>query len=409
MVKVSIIVPVYNVEKYLAECIDSLLAQDFDALEIICVEDCSTDDSLKILREYARRNKQISIICHSNNMGLSVARNTGLEVARGKYVLFVDSDDVLEKNAVKLLYETAENYLTDVVYFDNIKIYQDQFQNNKKNLFLKPNGSDNSVCSGRSFFYSMIEKKHVIVEAWRQFFRRDFLIDYNITFLMGIIHEDILFSFYVAMEAERTYYLEKELYYYRQREGSISAVKNQKRAQSIFVVLSNIFVYWKTHSFTQTEALFIEKFFRQLFEANQVYLCYGKREETLLVGDEADKTLYHLLFSANEKKWLETERIPLEYVRSFNSVCVFGAGQAAKQVIDFLRDHNILVDSIIVSDKSQNADEFCGIKVQDARGDINMLRKSVVIIGVTSKNVEGIREQLENAGIRNIIELPDAK
>ena len=106
-IKVSIIVPVYNVEKYLKRCLDSITNQTLKELEIICINDGSTDNSLKILKQYAHKDKRISII-NKQNEGLSVARNTGMEAASGEYIGFVDSDDWIDLDFYKKLYTTAK-------------------------------------------------------------------------------------------------------------------------------------------------------------------------------------------------------------------------------------------------------------------------------------------------------------
>ena len=123
----SIIVPIYNVEQYLELCLDSIVAQAFNSKEIICVEDCSTDDSLSVLLKY-EKNEKIKIIRHEKNKGLSGARNTGIKHAQGKYILFVDSDDVLANNALEILYNAINEQEMDVVYFDFRKFVKKEKQ-----------------------------------------------------------------------------------------------------------------------------------------------------------------------------------------------------------------------------------------------------------------------------------------
>ncbi len=121
--KISIIIPVYNVEKYLRECLDSCIHQTLHEIEIICVNDCSPDNSQKILEEYAEKDNRISIIVHQVNLGLGGARNTGIVNASGEYIWFVDSDDFISENACQLLYDTAKQYDLDVLCFNAIPFY----------------------------------------------------------------------------------------------------------------------------------------------------------------------------------------------------------------------------------------------------------------------------------------------
>lgn len=114
--KLSVIVPVYNVEKYLDDCLRSIISQIDNDCEIICVEDCSTDNSLGILEKYSNKYSQIKIVKHGKNKGLSAARNTGLNNAKGKYILFVDSDDMFKTNAITELMNIVEEQELDQVF-----------------------------------------------------------------------------------------------------------------------------------------------------------------------------------------------------------------------------------------------------------------------------------------------------
>lgn len=116
--KVSIIIPVYNVEPYLHECLDHVIHQTLKEIEIICVNDASTDNSLNVLKEYAERDSRIQILDQKVNNGLSISRNIGANCAVGEYIYFLDSDDFIELNTMEKLYNHAKSYMVDVVVFD---------------------------------------------------------------------------------------------------------------------------------------------------------------------------------------------------------------------------------------------------------------------------------------------------
>ena len=119
---VSIIVPIYNEEKYLGHCLESLLDQSYENLEIICVNDGSTDNSLEILNEYSKRDFRVKLFVQPNQ-GLSISRNNGLSKANGEYVLFVDCDDWIERDTIKLLYENAQMNDSEVVLYNSVEEY----------------------------------------------------------------------------------------------------------------------------------------------------------------------------------------------------------------------------------------------------------------------------------------------
>lgn len=403
---VSIIVPVFNVENYLMECLDSILSQNFHSMEIICVEDGSTDNSLELLELYEQKYFQIKVIKHDKNRGLSAARNTGLEYATGKYVLFVDSDDILASEALNILWKEAEEKDVDIVYFNYIKFSDSSSYT--FNTFQKVWKDYYGVCTGKEFFCSAMRDGELKGEAWRQFIRRDFLIEHQIAFLPGILHEDNLFSFYTIMEAKRVCNLNKNLYYYRQRENSIIRTMDARRAQSVFVILSEIYVYWKIHDFTEEESSCIGKLWATLYSTYKFYQSYGDVVKELQCGDVVEKNIYGTINNLTERKWLNVDELSLDMVRTFDHVIVYGAGRAAQQVVDYLTLKDIVVTCIMVENKKTNPSKFCGLSVYEVQECLGISKISIVIIAVTSKYSEGIESMLRNSGYKNIVKMSDA-
>ena len=123
--KISIIIPVYNVEKYLRECLDSCVNQTLEDIEIICVDDASPDNSIKILEEYRQKDPRIKVLRHKENKKQGAARNKGLEVATGEYVWFVDSDDYIDNNACQILYDAIKEFDVDMLCFSALRFYEE--------------------------------------------------------------------------------------------------------------------------------------------------------------------------------------------------------------------------------------------------------------------------------------------
>ena len=220
---VSVIIPVYNVEKYLAQCLDSVLTQDFEDIEIICVDDGSPDRSIDILLDYAARDSRVRIIRRENG-GLSAARNTGLDSAKGKYVYFLDSDDMLAPNALVQLTERAERDALDVLYFDSQTIYESEeirLKHGKLGDNSDRSGDYPGVMTGRGMFAAMMGHGDYCPQVPRQLFRRGFLEETGIRFYEGIIHEDELFTFLTALQAQRAGYMKAALFLRRVRDDSI--------------------------------------------------------------------------------------------------------------------------------------------------------------------------------------------
>lgn len=235
---ISIVVPVYNVEKYLKECLDSLLNQDFKGqYEIICVNDGSTDNSLEILKSYKNTNDKIAIL-NQENKGLSSARNTGIKNANGKYVMFVDSDDYLKKNKVlSLLYSEVEKNDLDFVIADFEYDYEDKSKNYRKK---RVESIKNNVMSGRELYDLGVKTKSIMSIVVNKLYRKSFLIENNLNFLEGILYEDMEFTPKAYYLAKRVKYIDEVIYMYRQREGSITNKINIKKINDYLVVAESL-------------------------------------------------------------------------------------------------------------------------------------------------------------------------
>lgn len=174
---VSIIIPVYNVERYLVECLDSVLKQTYNNIEVICVDDASTDNSLSILEKYASQDKRLQVIRKEENVGLASARNAGFDIAIGKYVYYLDSDDYIDLNAIELLYSYAEKYNTDCVYFNSRLISEAETFGKGPKLSYGLGDADKKVFDGVTLFKLLNENRIYTNSVWRQFWRRNYLID----------------------------------------------------------------------------------------------------------------------------------------------------------------------------------------------------------------------------------------
>lgn len=399
---ISIIVPVYNVAPYLENCLESILQQDFQNYEIICINDSSTDNSDLILRKYALRYSNIKIIEHKQNRGLSVARNTGLKHATGKYVWFVDSDDMIVPDVLKELYCIAEEKSVDIVYFNMFRTSEKDDKN-----VIEICGSfyfeSDIVCSGRELFCQFVAKNQMKFEACRQFIRRGFLKEHNIEFYKGILHEDELFSFLCAINAKRVLNVNKEYYIYRQRSGSIMSNKNHKRSESLFVVLVQIMTIWTSNIFTDMENQAIAKYYRNLYRSCQYYRCFGDQSIELKVGGLPEKTLFSLLMEKDDNRYLLLNDSQLKEISEKDKVIVFGAGYAARDIVNTLKKRDIGIDIIAVSDVTSNPEKFCGIQVESVETIAKDMRDAVVIIGVTKKYSKGALAILKRLGFENII------
>lgn len=222
MIKVSVIVPIYNVEQYLVKCIESLLIQSLKDIEIILVDDGATDNSPNICDEYALKDNRVKVI-HKQNGGLSDARNIGIEIAQGEYIAFLDSDDWVESNFYEYLYNLIEKEHADIAQCDYVKVYSDEATIDFKETIKE------SVHTGIEALYLLHSEEYVkTLVVWNKLYKRELFK--NIRFPKGKVHEDEFTTYKVLHQASKVVNSNLPMVYYRQREGSIMAQEfNEKR------------------------------------------------------------------------------------------------------------------------------------------------------------------------------------
>ncbi|NEV61042.1 FkbM family methyltransferase [Thiorhodococcus minor] len=210
---VSVALPVYNVAPHLRACLDSIIGQEFQDMEIICVNDGSTDESPEILAEYAAKDPRIRIV-NQPNKGLSSTRNTALQHVRGRYLLHVDSDDILRRDAVALLYEECERTQADFIVFYHSMIEGDREFDSWYYDF------DQWSLEPKATLEQKLEILHYHY-TWSKFFRMDFLKQHDFRFPDGLQFDDNIYHWQVLLAAKKVVILPQKLYRYRMRSGSI--------------------------------------------------------------------------------------------------------------------------------------------------------------------------------------------
>ena len=227
MAKISVVVPVYNVEKYLKECIDSIINQTLEDIEIICVNDGSTDSSLEILNDYAKKDSRI-IVINKSNSGYGHTMNMGLNAATGEYVGIIESDDFADKNMFEDLYKLAKEYDADIVKGDWYNYWS-------KNKFARKN---NRISSAKTLKLTNSKQDKSLLRinpsVWSAIYKKEFLNKYNIRFLEtpGASYQDLAFSFKIFALAERVILTDKAYLYYRQ-DNMNSSVKSKTKVYCV--------------------------------------------------------------------------------------------------------------------------------------------------------------------------------
>lgn len=272
--KISVIIPMYNVEKYLKECIDSVLNQSYKNIEVILVDDGSPDNSGKIADKYALKDKRVKSI-HKENGGISDARNVGMEHMTGDYVMFIDSDDFLLPNALKVLENKLEkenadyviaNYINsdeDGTLWDNPVFRREKYKEFKLNI--------------KDYFDSFFIMNSAV---WNKMFDCKFIKELNLQFVKGLPAEDAIFTTYCFIKSKKVYYIPDIVYSYRQRNAGTSISMNCTYKYFNGINDAYKIIY---DNFNQNNEL---GFYRFFYAKSMTYMLYKFIDSKLLTDEE---------------------------------------------------------------------------------------------------------------------------
>lgn len=406
MPKVSVIIPVFNVENYLAECLDSILNQTFQDTEIICIDDASTDGSMDILKAYALQEPKIIIVQNEQNGGLAYTRNRGIERASGDFILFVDSDDYIEKDLITTVVENADN--VDMVCFDYKK--KDEIWNSDdRHMFHVGNGR----YKAREFFMDSVKENSIVYSAWSKLYRRDFIMKENIRFINGIRYEDIVFCFLCMMKADTVYCIPDKKYVYRIRDNSIMTKKTDgKNIMDYFQIIYYLIQYYLSHSFDDELEKAIEKYihkvYRDFLNAYRKYAAANDGYELKKrMPDKDQAKLYGIVSGYGDYAGEVQAHIvgEMQRIKQNRYIIIYGAGDIARETIIALDKYDVAIAGIAVSDDSGNKKSLLGNTVKAISDYVDKKEDSLVIIATTVRFYSDIEKKLLGLGFQNYLEV----
>ncbi|MBR5509665.1 MAG: glycosyltransferase family 2 protein [Lachnospiraceae bacterium] len=291
---ISIIVPVYKVEKYLERCVESLLSQTYQNLELILVDDGSPDRCPEICDAYAKKDERIRVI-HQNNAGLSGARNAGIDVAKGEYLAFVDSDDYIASDFIQSLYELLQE--------TGCAIGQCRFAYVQGEPLKKDNNSSVHIYRGESLMerlYGLEEEATYFVVAWNKLYKRELFQE--IRYPLGRIHEDEATTYRLFHQGKTLAFSDRALYgYYTENAGSITSVFSRKRLQWLEAHEERI-AFFKQNGYEKL----LSEAYRKLCDAciTFYFRCTEDVEDSAEIRKELKKRLK--VYRMEGEKWIST-------------------------------------------------------------------------------------------------------
>lgn len=406
---VSIIIPVYNVEKYLSRCLDSALAQTLHNIEYICVEDSSKDSSLDVLNEYAARDCRIKVFKNERNKGLSYNRNFGIAHATGKYIYFLDSDDTIEPDAMRILCDAAEKYSADVIAFGSMRVTGE-----RKDIFVeRPKEFCNTVMAGRKMFVSLMGNCGVPSPAQFYFYKLEFLREYDCTFLEGVLFEDNLFTFQMFLKCPRVMCISDILYNYYTTPGSImqSSITLHTVASIVRITHAMTDIY-KKEIFSVEENEMALKWLAIFYNDSFIRMRqYGisRLPDSIEELDENENSFYKLMryVSLGNNYFLPESSNKIQDLKKYETVIIYGAGRIGKRFLAECIKHDVPYVIMAVSKKTSVPDKILGFDIMEIASIKCSRETAVVVIAVGVNFLDEMKETAVSLNFKNIVYYKD--
>ena len=389
--KISVIIPVYNVEKYLSECLESILNQTFQDFEIICVDDGSTDRSLDILQEYKRKDDRF-VILQQRHAGAGAARNHGIKLAEGKYIQFLDSDDYFEPTLFEEMYNHAEKFDSDLTVCSSRKVDDEGniTETGSPNFPINIDKVPMEQVFSRQDFKDEIFCLLIPV-VWNKLIRKSFLEENHLEFPQLSIYEDIAFMHSVVACANKIVAFNKELINYRfNRPGSLVSTRSYHTIDAVKSCMC-------LKQFLEFRGLYSE--LKTAYK--KAVINHIRAEISYCNEDEYKKFLtdFKNLLPNDWTKYqsaLRKDYITPEYLRHFignKKVMLWGGSLFIKQVLEKEQEKNLNILGIIDRNEASWGKNFCNYKIFSPEA-LYDLKPDGVILTVLSNN-ESIYESLK--------------
>jgi glycosyltransferase involved in cell wall biosynthesis len=244
---ISVIIPIYKTSPYLVKCLDSVLEQTYPNIEILCINDCSPDNSQDILDYYMQKDKRLRVIIHDRNKGPSAARNTGMDNSTGKYIYFVDSDDWIDDDYLEKMVTTIEQNNVPVILNTNIFCHYESTTELHKMIQPWQRWKINTEIAGKNVISNLMSN---FIMNCCYLYRKDFLRKGNIKFPEGLRHEDCYFTSVLTPYLNKLCVVYGPQYHYVKHEDSITGIWNKKKDYYDMIdILAEIYSYYKKHEF----------------------------------------------------------------------------------------------------------------------------------------------------------------
>ena len=403
MSRVSVIIPVYNVEKYLPACLDSVLGQTLRDLEVIAVDDCSPDRCGEILDAYAARDSRVKVIHLLENHRQGYGRNRGLERASGTYCYFLDSDDTIVPEALEELADLADRDELDGIFFDSTVMYESEDLKKVYNppFNLRKGTYPQEAVTGADLMELFFHQGEWTSYPQRTFWRRDFLMREGIRFTEGAEHEDEYFLFSGTLAARRARYVRRQYFCLRIRPNSVMTTGIGPKNFHGYLVNFYMMNRFAADRGMDTEGIRIYTY--RMWE--MVLILYNQLKDEYDLGalftSERDRTLWYTLRNYISAEYYGAGQSPevFEKLRKASSVYIYGTGSMATRFCNRLQYREaVLISGFLTKDPGDGPRILMGKPVLKL-DETEIPADAVVAVAVWETEWPEIRKELESRGI----------
>ena len=320
--KLSIIIPIYNVKDYIEECLKSVYSGKLTKFEVICVDDCGTDNSIEITKRFVKDNKikNLTIIKHKKNRGLSAARNTGIKEAKGEYICLLDSDDMINANSLNKMVDYAIANKLDILEGAYTEIFETDMNIEVGSQKRK---GQTEITNGDEYFYKSSLDDTYVPMAWCKIYRRQYLLKNKFKFVEGLKFEDEEFSPRAVISSKKIQYINEEFYVYRRRDNSITTnmVKDNKWVNHYLQIIDSLTNFCETIKDKKSYNYLKKRIAEITLSLYKNPLAYGAKKDDFneIIKIVKDKKMYKIPMNSKNKK-VKIQGILMKYPQLFKFI-----------------------------------------------------------------------------------------
>lgn len=412
-IKISVIIPIYNAEDFLGKCLESILSQRNINFEVICVDDGSSDHSVDIIKRYVADNENIVIVESNENHGQAYARNIGMNIAKGEYIYFMDSDDWLSMDdALVSMYKAVDGEDIDLLVFNAGYEYEVPRKHQCcADLHFK-GLSEDVIYSGQHFVCECLKHHSFRPVVWQQFWNRKFLKEKLLSFNERTHpYEDALFSFEGMLQCRRIKYISNEYYTYLWRETSSSHVKyHMQYLRAACICYCESIKFLQYYDISSELSQYVSRYlntFKHLIKNNLVDIVKLK---TKIKDIEGLREFEKIVLQQIMNEQFSYIGSPLGYdkyvqLSKADNVIIYGLGDVGKNIYAMMRTYDINNVLLAVTEVKDDCSEYEGKKVWALKDLVELNDNSIVVISVGSNLANELANYAVDLGFKKIMYL----